>query len=89
MSVVYYGAHTVCPCHAFQLATVKMRGLLREDDLDSNWNSFADDEKQKLESATGVIFENEVETNNICEESGGSSHSVVNLSDLEGSDKLG
>lgn len=58
-----------------------MQGLLPEDDPDNSSNIAAVDE-----SATGVIFENEVESNTIWEESCGSSQSIVNLSNLKGSD---
>lgn len=63
-----------------------MRAILREDDPESFWNTFADYEFQRLESATSVIFENEVEDNTICEESCGSSQLVVNLLDLKDND---
>ena len=61
MSAAFYGYHDVFPSEAFELATVKMRGLLRENEPDIHWDASADDEFQRLEGMTGVIYENEVE----------------------------
>lgn len=61
-----------------------MHTILREDDPKSFKNTSANDEFQKLKSATSGIYENEVESNTICKESCGSSQLVVNLLDCEG-----
>ena len=86
MSAVFYASHGGFRNQAFDLATVRMRALLREDQPNNSWNVAEDDEFQRLEGMTGVIYENEVEQTTLRYESCGSSTSIVNLSDVEGDD---
>ena len=57
---------------AFELATFRMRGLLREDQPESSWNSAADDEFQTLECLSGVIYEPDMDVSSLRSESCGS-----------------
>ena len=69
-------ATMLCDCQhvtqAFELATFRMRGLLREDKPENSWNAAADDEFQTLESLSGVIYEADMDDSSLHSESCGS-----------------
>ena len=80
----------LCDCQnvtqAFELATFRMRGLLREDKPETSWNAAADDEFQTLESLSGVIYKTDVDdislhSEQTCPASGGAG--PKDASDLE------
>ena len=86
MTAAFYAFHSGVQTQVFDLATVKMRGLLSADQPEDSWNESEDDEFQGLVNTTGVIYKNKVEQTCLRYKSCCSLTSIVNLSNDVGDD---